>query len=407
MKNLYENPNVAKATVDMFAAWKEDDETLIQAAAQKWSEAIFEQIRSDAEMYSNDTAALAARGYRILTSEEKHFYEALAKKGLAPNANSPAVSDILPLLPVTVITDVYKHLTNEHPLLDAIDFQNLGYVTTMVFNNHTSQNAAWGAIPRGITQEITSSFRSFDLKQSKLTCFMYIPLDLLRMGATFLDQYVRTVLTETMAGSLEAAIVTGTGKEMPIGMDRKVDSQAVVTDGVYAKKSAIVITDFDPATYGALIADNLLVADNGHVKTPIGELVLVCNAIDYMKKIMPATTVQNALGQYIGDILPVPTRIIPTGALNTGDAIIGYAKEYACGIAAPKTGALDTSDEFKFLDDTRTFKSITYANGRAFDNSSFALLDISGLKPANLKVQVVEDGPEGATGATGATGTTA
>ena len=405
MKNLYENPDVAKATVDMFAAWRAEDEAQIQEAAKKWSDAIFEQVRSDYESFGNDTAILLARGYRQLTAEENRFYDALAKKALSPRADDPTLADILPKLPVTVIMDIYKNLTDAHPLLNVIDFRNMGYSTKLVFNNHTGQNAAWGAIPRGITQEITSGFRAIDLTLSKLTCFMYLPLDLIRMGATFLDQYVRTVITESIACALEAAIVTGTGKNMPIGMDRKLDAQAVTVDGVYAKKSAVAVTDFTPEAYGALIADNLLTTDTGHVKTPLGALILVCSANDYYKKVMPATTAQNALGQYIGNIFPVPTQVIPTGALSDGDAILGYANEYCCGIGAPKTGAIDTSDEFKFLDDTRTFKSITYANGRAFDNSSFVLLDISALNPAFINVKVV-DGPEGATGATGATGDT-
>ena len=80
MKGLYKNKTVAEATANMFAAWRSDNEADVQAAAEKWSEAIFEQIREEYEIYGNDMSALAARGYRQLTTEETEFYNALIKK---------------------------------------------------------------------------------------------------------------------------------------------------------------------------------------------------------------------------------------------------------------------------------------------------------------------------------------
>ena len=39
----------------------------------------------------------------------------------------------------------------------------------------------------------------------------------------------------------------------------------------------------------------------------------------------------------------------------------------------------------------RTFKCLTYANGRAFDNSSFALLNIANLDPAYITVKNIPE----------------
>ena len=404
MKALYSNEKVAKATTEMVASWKQDDEAVVQAAAEKWSEAVFEQMALEYETYANDRNALAARGYRQLTSEETSFYTALAKRLENVRADA-SVADILPGLPVTIINDIYANLVNEHPLLNAITFRNVGYGSKLVLNAHTAQNAAWGLVTAAVSQEITSSFQVIDLTLAKLSCYAALPLDLIRMGASFLDNYVRTILTEAMASAIEAAIVSGTGKNQPIGMDRKVGTAAVVVDGVYAKKSAVAVSDFTPASYGALIANNILTADNGVVKSG-GKLGLICSPIDYYTKIMPATTILNAAGQYVGNLFPVPTQVIPSVGATAGEAVFGFLNEYHCGIGAPKTGSISVSDDAEFLSDVRLFKSITYANGRAYDNSSFALLDISSLDPAFLNVKMIE-GPEGATGATGATGTTA
>ncbi len=145
----------------------------------------------------------------------------------------------------------------------------------------------------------------------------------------------------------------------------------------------------------------------------IGGLGIVCNPVDYYKLIMPATTVMNGVGQFVGDRFPVPTQVYPSAALSTGDAILGFMPEYTLGIGAARTGNIEISDEFKFLDDMRTFKTITFANGRAFDNSSFVLLDISGLNPAYVPIKTVEGATGGTTGGStggttgGSTGTSA
>ena len=40
---------------------------------------------------------------------------------------------------------------------------------------------------------------------------------------------------------------------------------------------------------------------------------------------------------------------------------------------------IEYSDEFKFLDDERVYLAKMYANGKAIDNNSFLLLDISAV----------------------------
>jgi len=384
MKNLMEISKVAEATSMMVASWASNDEEQIKQASEKWSQAVFEQMVHEYEAMGNDRAELARRGYRTLTTEEKGFYEKFMKQLEAPQAT---FSDVLPALPVTIINDIYKNIANEHPLLDAVNFVNAGYSTKVLCSNRTIAAAAWGQIPAQIVQEITSAFKIIDLTQAKLSCYALLPQDLIRMGATFLDAYVRRILTDSIAVALEAAIVTGTGKDQPIGMDRKVDAQAVVSDGVYAQKTEVELTSLDPETLGAFIGDNIATSDNGVAKTNMNDLLFICPAVDYWKKVMPATTVMNAMGQYVGGVLPVPGKIVPSAALETGHAILGFASEYTVGLAAPKDGSIFVSDEAKFIEDMRTFKAITYANGRAFDNSSFVRAGISSLEPAYIRVK--------------------
>ena len=66
---------------------------------------------------------------------------------------------------------------------------------------------------------------------------------------------------------------------------------------------------------------------------------------------------------------------------------IGFA---AAGTA--KTGRIEYSDEYRFLEDERVYIVKAYANGMPKDNNSFLYLDISGLKPASYKVTLVNEG---------------
>ena len=77
-------------------------------------------------------------------------------------------------MPTTIIEDVFKDLVEEHPLLGAIQFVYVGYVTKWITNDHATQQAVWGEITAEIAKEITSSFKVEDIKQNKLSAFAVI-----------------------------------------------------------------------------------------------------------------------------------------------------------------------------------------------------------------------------------------
>ena len=52
-----------------------------------------------------------------------------------------------------------------------------------------------------------------------------------------------------------------------------------------------------------------------------------------------------------------------------------------------KNGVIEVSDEYKFLEDQTCFKIKQHGTGRALDNTSALLLDISGLEPAYIVVK--------------------
>lgn len=380
------SPVVKEAAQAMQAAFKSGDQEKMNAAWEQFHQAVCDTVRQDFEFAQGDKRILMERGYRVLTAKEQEFYEKFIEAAKDSDPKQ-AFTDLLTIeggMPETIIEDVYRDLISEHPLLDVISFTNVSYLTRWILNDHTVQTATWGKINSEITKEISSAFKEIEMVQCKLSCFAIIPQDMLELGPVYLDNYIRTILTDALATALENAIVTGTGKNMPIGLDRNISRDASVVDGVYPRKTAIKVTNFLPMEYGNLIA-NLCKSENGRYRK-IENLTLICNPVDYYKKVMPATTVMTTAGTFMGDVFPVPTKTVQSAELKEGEAILCLPKEYFMGLGSAKIGNIVYDDSVQFLEDNRVYKIKLFANGRAFDNTIALLLDISALEPAYVTV---------------------
>ena len=357
---------------------------------QAWnafSNEIVEQIKADAEIYakSNDKNVLAQRGYRQLTTAEEKFYNKLIEASKMRNVQQ-AVTTLTNLkdnevMPETVIEDVYRDLVEEHPLLAKVSFQSVRYATKCIFNDHTRQAAVWGEIDATITKEITSAFKVMEITQNKLSAFAVIPMGILDLGPTFLDGYIRAILKDAIAVALEEAIVKGDGKGKPIGLMKKLTG---ALDGVYQDKKAEVVTDFSVKSMGTLIAK--MAKNEKGQNRPVRGLTLICNANDYYTLVAPAVRVQNMSGAYV-DNFAFPMEVVISEAVPTGKAVMAMLDNYFMGAGFPKDGVIEFSDEYKFLEDQRTYKIKTYGVGRAICENDALVLDISGLEPAVLAVK--------------------
>lgn len=335
-----------------------------------------------------DSRVLAARGVHQLTSEERNYYQKLGEAMRAKNPKQ-ALENLDVVMPETVVDSVFEDLRTNHPLLSLIDFVPTGGAIQMIMNTNAHQEAAWGELCDEIVKELTSGFKEVNTVLLKLSAFLPVCKAMLELGPEWLDRYVREILYEALANGMEAGIVAGSGKEMPIGMNRQVGEGVSVTDGAYPEKEAIAVTDFSTTTMGYLVAQ-LAVDPNGKARV-VNNLILMVNPVDYHGKVMPATTLQAPDGTYRNDVLPYPTTIIPSPAVSQGKAIFGMAKRYFAAAGTSKEGRIEFSDHVRFLQDQRVYIIKAYANGMPKDNNAFLVLDISGLKPAVWKVQQVTE----------------
>lgn len=393
IKMNHEIPDYRNEMMEAMKSGKDEDYI---KAFEAMNKAIAEQVKADfMELQdSNDASVLAQRGYRQLTTKEKKWYEKLIEAGKSDNPKQAFTAIIgsdneEDLMPTTIIEDVYKNLRDEYPLLGAISFQYVGYITKWILNDHTTQLAVWGDITAEIVKEITSAFKVMDINQNKLSAYAMIEIGMLDLGPTFLDGYIRAVLKEAMLGAMELAIVAGTGVKQPVGLIKDIHEGVDFNSSTgYPNKEAQKVTDFTPASYGALVAQ--MAKTEGGKKRKFAKVGLIVNMTDYLTKIMPATTVQNANGGYVNDRFPFATEVFISNAVEDGKAVMFLPGEYFMGVGGAKNGVIEYSDEYKFLEDMRVFKVKQYGAGRATDNTCALYLDISALEPAYITVKNIE-----------------
>ena len=345
------------------------------------------ETRLEEARQSADAAVLAQRGVRQLTSKEREYYQAViaAMKSADPKQ---ALSNPNLVLPETTINSVFDELQTRHPLLSRISFRPSGGAVEIVTATNGYQKAVWGELCAEIVTELLAGFAKINTMLFKLSAFLPVCKAMLDLGPEWLDRFVREVLYEALANGLEYGIVTGTGKNMPIGMDRQVGAGVTVTDGVYPQKAAITLNDFSPRSIGNILS--LMAVDTSGKPRQVRDVILLVNPFDYFSKVMPATTIMAPDGSYRNDVMPYPMTIIQTQALTQGEAVMGIAYRYLALAGTAREGRIEYSDHYHFLEDERVYLIKAYANGLPLDNNAFQRLDISDLEPLAYKVTAVD-----------------
>lgn len=390
MKNYDMTKTMQKeAAAALATAMQAGDEEQIAKAWEGFANAVKVAVQAEVEAETtatNDAQALANRGVRQLTDSERKYWEKFIAASKGSNYKQ-AIANIDVAFPETIIEDVFRELKEQHPLLAAVNFQNVSILTKWILSDHSTNAAVWGEINGEITKEIEGALKEINLAHNKLSSFAVIPLDMLELGPVYVDRYIRALLVESIALGLEYGIVKGKGVNEPIGLIRDIHVGVSVseTDG-YPAKTAVPVTSFEPAEYGALLA-TLAVTEKGNSRV-VPEVTLICNQHDYFTKIMPATTVLGMDGTYKRDLFPHPTKVIVSNALANNEAILCLLDEYFFGLGSNKNGVLSYSDEFKYLEDKRTYKIKMHGNGRAYDNTCAILLDTTNLQSALIPVTI-------------------
>ena len=312
----------------------------------------------------------ASKNY--MSSQAREYYEGLARNLRAKQLTKPG--DVP--MPESEVNKVLDNMQLESKILSGINVVSNTYLTKVITNGKAVQKGTWGDLTEAVVKEMLGAFKVVELVESKVSCFGEVSTDMLDAGVEHLATAMNNTLVEGLVTAIEEAIVSGTGKKMPIGLDR--DLTGTVTDGVYPQKEAIPVTDFKPVTYAGLVK-RISKDANGRSKK-FDKVQLIVNSNTYLTKILPATTMINPLVNmgYSTNVFPFPTDVMVSEAVADNEAIMCLLGEYIGTVG--KQIQVVYSDDFKFLNEIRCFKGKAFMTGRPVDNTAAIRLDISGLE---------------------------
>ena len=312
-----------------------------------------------------DRSVLQQRGQNVLTSEEMKFFNAVV-------ADSGFTDDSI--LPIATQERVFEDLVQAHPLLDALELQDLGAVTRYIYSDPTKAYA-WGPLFGGISGQVSAAFREEQIGQMKLTAFAAIPNDMLELGPAWVERFVRTLLVEVYSTGLENGFVNGTGANQPIGLMKDVnpDTQAVTN-----KASSGTLT-FAPSEYGEVVAGELYGVINdlstnakGVQRDVLNRVVMVVNPVNALG-VQARNTIQTSNGQWV-TALPYNIQVVPSSEVPADKAIFFVKREY---IAILSGGyRLKKFDQTLALEDASLYTIKQFANGKPKDNKAALVYDL-------------------------------
>lgn len=358
---------------DVVNALKSGDEAEQETAFNGLFAGIQESVMSEAESfmekYGNDMSderILSDRGLqRALTSQEKKFFNAVVDKG-----TFEGVEDTFPM---TIISDVFKNLTTEHPLLSRVDAVATGALMKYVYADPTTATAYWGRVPDDIKQILINTFKSINLETSKLSGFVAMPKGFFKLGPSWLAQYIVTILQEIMQATLEVAVIDGTGKDQPIGMTRQLNG---AIDGAYPAKAMITISDFSAETLAGIHAAL------AKAKTDNGRVAMLVNPQTYWAKVFPKLAFQDQQGVWKVTGLVTGDEIIQSHAVPEDKLIFGVPENYFLGIAGDVE--IKKYEETLAIEDMDVFIAKFFGNGVAKNKDAFFIGDIALMAGATV-----------------------
>ncbi|AFU14418.1 Cps [Bacillus thuringiensis MC28] len=335
------------------------------AALNSMIEALATDVRSDILNQVNesmvDRSIMQSRGANVLTSEEMKFFNAVVGEGGFKSTET---------LPKTTQERIFDDLVEDHPFLQHIGLENLGAVTEFIYGDPEGA-AVWGPLFDGIKGQLNATFRKDSISQLKLTAFIPLANDMLKLGPVWVERYVRTMITEAMKVGLERGFVAGTGKNEPIGLLK--DPSGSVVNGVYPDKKPVGTLTFEPGrkTINELkgvvkLLAKKLNADGSDADRPkniAGKVVMVTNPFDTFD-IQANATIQNAAGVYVTS-LPFNPILTESVFVPQGKVLFFVKGQYVAAMGG--TEPIKKYEETLALEDATVYIAKQYATGKPKD----------------------------------------
>lgn len=373
----------AKKVFNAISAKEDATPEEVNASLEAYVTAIAEdagkQVRAEYEELKNvtDNQILQARGIPVLTAEETKFYNEVSKEGGFD-------SDLT--WPETIFERIFEDIQKEHPILKLVNFTPTVGLTKTIRSRRKGV-AVFGPLHKDIEGQLDAEFGVTETHQLALTAFFLISKDTLTLGARWINRYVRLCLGEAVKDVWAEKIITGSGKNEPVGLLKNTEGALDPTTGLPDKEAAGTLTFKDSDTIIGEIGD-LMGKMSRHVKKIgdddendeevsrkiKGKVNLIINPVNYWK-IMTRITTQNANGAFVTNLPFIPEdRIIESEDVPDNKLIAFVAGEYDATQSQPQ----------KIYEYHETFamkRAVLYAidmlgNGEPADNYSAQVYDL-------------------------------
>ena len=361
LKILQESDDKSQAVLDA-----------IDKIASVQNEELIAEIREQAARAESDSAYAKSLNLRVLSKEEKDFYEKFK------DIKQAITADQIDILPNSIIDITMENVKKKSKILEDVNFAPADVKRWI--SAEKSGTYTWGALTDTIKGELSATIEGLNLEVNKLTVYLVIPKAIRDLALPFVDKYFTAILAETLNDGLEYGYLQGKGKNEPIGIYKQIETTE--TDGTNKDKTANTkLTRFTPK---GLAEAKKYLSKNG-IRT-FDKLVLYCHPNDEADYVAPA--LYDSEGRLVSSYKNLEVK--PSANNPQGKAALVIPKKYTMGLS---NFGIKEYDQTKALDDADLVIGKGYANGRAVDDNIAFVFDVTKLEEYVAPVRVVETTP--------------
>ena len=340
----------------------------IDKMASVQNEELIAEIKEQAKRAESDAAYAKSLNLRVLSKDEKDFYEKFK------DIKQAITADQIDILPTSIVDVTMENVKKESGILSDVNFAPADVKRWI--SAEKSGTYAWGALTAAITGELSAEIESLDIEVNKLSVYLVIPKAISDLALPFVDRYFTAILQEALNDGLEYGYLQGKGKNEPIGIYKQIES--VNEDQTHKDKTVnTTLTNFTPK---GLAAAKKYLSKNG-LRT-FDRLVLYCNPNDEADYVAPA--IYDSEGRLISSYKNLTVK---TSANNPqGKAALVIPNKYTMGLS---NFGIKEYDQTKALDDADLVIGKGYANGRAVDDNVAYVFDVTKLEEYVQPIKVV------------------
>ena len=340
----------------------EDKSKAIYEAIEMLNEAqhqdLIEQLQIENEAFKANSQLNEKLGLRALSKNEKSFYEKLINQSVTVKQGD--------VLPTELIDNTLASVKEASDTLKLVKMAPAGVKKWLVAEK--TGTASWAGLTDALTAELTATITSMNIEVNKLYVLLVVPKAIRELALPFVDKYFSAILAEAMHDGLVDGYLNGNGKVAPIGIFKQIG--AVNVDSTHKDKTvSATITGFSPKQLAPV---KKTLSNSGTRK--VNKLYLIANPSDVYEYVEPALYYQGANG-YISTSR-TEIEVIEEPMCPKGKAAFTLDQMYVLGMDSIK---VDEYKETKALEDANVLIGKVYANGRATDDNTAFIFDVTKL----------------------------